>query len=224
MLAGLVQAPSRLAPTRNPAAARDRASLVLTAMADSGLYRRDTHGQCHGATGTTEPSARTRNRQLCPPITSWTCSMIFVGAVHEDVVVHTSIDLGMQQAAETALITELREQGEEFGVEQGAIVSMRPDGAVQALVGGKDYAESQFNRAVAARRQPGFSLQAFRLSRRRRARPHAGYDPRRSPRAFRQLEPGELHAGLPGPGQPARCAGALAQHGRGAARYGGRCA
>jgi len=160
MLAGLVQAPSRLAPTRNPAAARDRASLVLTAMADQGYIDE-----------TRMANAMARPAQLSRPLGPGTANYAadyvmdvlddFVGAVHEDVVVHTSIDLGMQQAAETALITELREQGEEFGVEQGAIVSMRPDGAVQALVGGKDYAESQFNRAVAARRQPGSAFKPF---------------------------------------------------------------
>ena len=160
MLAGLVQAPSRLAPTRNPRAARDRASLVLAAMADQGYIDE-----------TRMANAMARPAQLSRPLGPGTANYAadyvmdvlddFVGAVQEDVVVHTTIDLGMQQAAETALITELREQGEQFGVGQGAIVSMRPDGAVQALVGGKDYAQSQFNRAVAARRQPGSAFKPF---------------------------------------------------------------
>jgi len=160
MLAGLVQAPSRLAPTRNPRAARDRASLVLTAMANQGFI-----DETRMANAMARPAEL--SRPLGPGTANYAADYVmdvlddFVGAVQEDVVVHTTIDLGMQQAAETALITELREQGETFGVEQGAIVSMRPDGAVQALVGGKDYAQSQFNRAVAARRQPGSAFKPF---------------------------------------------------------------
>lgn len=160
MLAGLVQAPSRLAPTRNPRAARDRASLVLAAMADQGFI-----DETRMANAMARPAEL--SRPLGPGTANYAADYVmdvlddFVGAVQEDVVVHTTIDLGMQQAAETALITELTEQGEQFGVGQGAIVSMRPDGAVQALVGGKDYAQSQFNRAVAARRQPGSAFKPF---------------------------------------------------------------
>ena len=67
----------------------------------------------------------------------------------------------LQAAAEKALVDELAQNGEKVGVGQGALVSMTPDGAVRALVGGRNYAESQFNRAVAAKRQPGSAFKPF---------------------------------------------------------------
>src|SRR5205085_4255037 len=78
-----------------------------------------------------------------------------------DIVVETTIDTALQAAAEKALTEELAQKGEKFGVGQGAIIAMTPDGAVRALVGGRNYAESQFNRAVAAKRQPGSAFKPF---------------------------------------------------------------
>ena len=76
-------------------------------------------------------------------------------------MVETSIDPVLQAAAEKALVDELAQKGQKFDVEQGALVAMTPEGAVRALVGGKNYAESQFNRAVAAKRQPGSAFKPF---------------------------------------------------------------
>ena len=84
-----------------------------------------------------------------------------VGAIDEDIVVTTTLDPRMQGAAERALTDELNAKGDKFGVEQGALVALDPDGAVKALVGGRNYADSQFNRAVAAKRQPGSTFKPF---------------------------------------------------------------
>ena len=84
-----------------------------------------------------------------------------VGAIDEDIVVTTTIDLKMQAEAERALTDELNAKGAKFGVEQGALVALDPTGAVKAMVGGRNYADSQFNRAVAAKRQPGSSFKPF---------------------------------------------------------------
>ncbi len=84
-----------------------------------------------------------------------------VGAIDEDIVVTTTLDPKMQAAAERALTDELNAKGQKFGVEQGALVALDPDGGVKALVGGRNYAESQFNRAIAAKRQPGSSFKPF---------------------------------------------------------------
>ncbi|MCX7899321.1 MAG: penicillin-binding transpeptidase domain-containing protein, partial [Methylocystis sp.] len=84
-----------------------------------------------------------------------------VGAVDGDIVVSTTIDLRMQMAAEGALTQALNEKGEQFGVSQGALVALDPNGAIRALVGGRDYSESQFNRAVSAKRQPGSAFKPF---------------------------------------------------------------
>ena len=84
-----------------------------------------------------------------------------VGAIDEDIVVTTTIDPRLQAEAEKAVSDELAAKGEKFGVEQGALVSMDSDGGVKALIGGRNYADSQFNRAVSAKRQPGSSFKPF---------------------------------------------------------------
>jgi penicillin-binding protein 1A len=85
----------------------------------------------------------------------------FVGTIETDIAVTTTIDPTLQAAAERALVDELNAKGQRYGVEQGALVAMRPDGAVKALVGGRNYSDSQFNRATAARRQPGSAFKPF---------------------------------------------------------------
>jgi penicillin-binding protein 1A len=84
-----------------------------------------------------------------------------LGRVEQDIVVETAIDPALQTTAEKALIEELAQKGEKFGVGQGAIIAMSPDGAVRALVGGRNYSDSQFNRAIAAKRQPGSAFKPF---------------------------------------------------------------
>jgi penicillin-binding protein 1A len=93
----------------------------------------------------------------------WTMDVLddLIGRVEQDIVVETSIDPALQAAAEKALVDELAKSGDKAGVGQGAVVAMSPDGAVRALVGGRNYAESQFNRAVAAKRQPGSAFKPF---------------------------------------------------------------
>src|SRR5262249_59698549 len=78
-----------------------------------------------------------------------------VGHVDDDLVVETTIDPALQATAENALVDALAQKGAKLDLAQGAIVAMAPDGAVRALVGGKNYAESQFNGAVGPKRQAG---------------------------------------------------------------------
>jgi len=84
-----------------------------------------------------------------------------IGAIDQDLIVSTTIDPAMQASAEKALAEELDKQGPKFAVSQGALISIDVNGQIKALVGGKSYAESQFNRAVAAKRQPGSSFKPF---------------------------------------------------------------
>src|SRR6202035_490307 len=81
--------------------------------------------------------------------------------VEADIVVETSIDPALQTAAEQSLDDVLALKGDKLNVGEGALVAMTPDGVVRALVGGRSYAESQFNRAIAARRQPGSAFKPF---------------------------------------------------------------
>ena len=84
-----------------------------------------------------------------------------IGQVDESIVVETSIDPKLQSVAEAAVIDELAAKSVKFNVSQGALVAMTPDGAVRAMVGGRNYAESQYNRAVTAKRQPGSAFKPF---------------------------------------------------------------
>src|SRR5208282_4127315 len=79
----------------------------------------------------------------------------------QDIVVETTIDPALQSAAEQALVDALNQKGDKLGISQGALVAMTPDGVVRALVGGRNYGDSQFNRAIDARRQPGSAFKPF---------------------------------------------------------------
>jgi penicillin-binding protein 1A len=159
MLAGLVKSPSRLAPSRNPDGAARRAQAVLTAMTELGFV-----------TETMAKAALAQPARAVKPaggsinyVADWIMDVLddLVGRVDQDLVVETSIDPVLQAAAEKALVDELALKGQKFDVAQGAIVAVTPEGAVRAMVGGKNYAESQFNRAVAAKRQPGSAFKPF---------------------------------------------------------------
>ena len=84
-----------------------------------------------------------------------------VGQIDQSIVVETTIDPKLQSVAEASIIDELAAKSVKFNVSQGALVAMTPDGAVRAMVGGRNYAESQYNRAVTARRQPGSAFKPF---------------------------------------------------------------
>ena len=160
LLAGLVKSPSRLAPTRNFDGAEKRAQVVLKAMAELKFI-----------TLTTERTALARPPRILAQATTGSVNYVAdwvmdalndtLGHVDEDIVVQTTIDANLQANAEKALNDELAQKGDKSGVAQGALVAMTPDGAVRALVGGRNYADSQFNRAVAAKRQPGSAFKPF---------------------------------------------------------------
>jgi penicillin-binding protein 1A len=160
MLAGLVKSPSRLAPSRNPNGAERRAQTVLAAMADQGFI---TETMAKTALMQPAHAVKPAGAGSVNYVADWIMDVLddLVGRVEQDLVVETSIDPALQATAEKALVDELALRGQKFDVAQGAIVTMTPDGAVRALVGGKNYAESQYNRAVAARRQPGSAFKPF---------------------------------------------------------------
>lgn len=160
MLAGLVQAPSRLAPNRNPEAAEKRAQLVIAAMADQGLISQNA-----AKTALVAPAEAAE--RIGAGSVNYAADYVmdvlddFIGAVEGDVTVLTTIDTKLQASAETILVEALAAQGAKQGVSQGAVVSMASDGGIRALIGGRDYTKSQFNRATAAKRQPGSAFKPF---------------------------------------------------------------
>src|ERR1035437_4030669 len=160
LLAGLVKSPSRLAPTRNFDGAERRAQPVLAAMAELGFITPASEkvALAHPPRMVAQAANGTINY-----VADWIMDAIndVLGHVDEDIVVRTTIDSGLQAGAEKALTEELAQKGDKSGVSQGALVAMTPDGAVRAMVGGRNYGESQFNRAVAAKRQPGSAFKPF---------------------------------------------------------------
>src|SRR4051794_36697454 len=160
LLAGLVKSPSKLAPTRNFDGAERRAQIVLAAMTDAGYVSADA---AKGAIAVAPKIVKQTAGGSINYVADWVMDVLndVVGRVEQDIVVETTIDPTLQANAEKSLLDELTPKGAKFGVEQGAMVVMTPQGAVRALVGGKNYAESQFNRAVAAKRQPGSAFKPF---------------------------------------------------------------
>ena len=154
MLAGLLKAPSRLAPTTNLKGARTRAALVTQAMVDAGYIskaernalrpaRLDVRETPNSTTGTyfadwVLPEARDR-----------------AGAVYGAQTIPTTLDWRIQRLAETAI------RRAPLGKAEAALVAMKPDGSVVAMIGGKNYRTSSFNRAVQAKRQPGSTFKLF---------------------------------------------------------------
>lgn len=153
MLAGIVQAPSRLAPTHDYEAALARSHQVLAAMVDAGYL-------------TPEAAARTRER---PPktaaatgpdiryFTDWARSEAerLIGADPRSLVIGTTLDPAIQAAAEHALKSHIEKEGKARNVSEGALIALAHDGAVLAMMGGVSWSRSQYNRATQARRQPG---------------------------------------------------------------------
>ncbi len=160
MLAGLVKSPSRLAPNRNPEGAEKRAQTVLAAMADAKFI---TEAQAQASIGHPAISVKPAGAGTVNYVADWIGEVLddLVGQVEQSIVVETTIDPKLQSAAEAAVIDELAAKSVKFNVSQGALVAMTPDGAVRAMVGGRNYGESQYNRAVTAKRQPGSAFKPF---------------------------------------------------------------
>ena len=160
MLGGLVQAPSRLAPNRNLPAAQARAAQVLAAMQELGFVPAQ---DAKVALAQPARPANARGGGSANYVADLVMDVLddYVGKFDTDITVQTTVDTGLQALAEKALTDELNAKGTRFNVGQGALVSMRPDGAIRALIGGRDYAQSQFNRATTAKRQPGSSFKPF---------------------------------------------------------------
>lgn len=159
LLAALPKAPSRLAPTSNLPAARARAEAVLYSMLDAGFIDQATY-----ETALENPAELAAGDESFEP---GAFGYVFDQAVAEarehlgdaadtpDLVIRTSLNVTAQRAAERAVAAVMDLQAEARNADEAALVAMDLQGRVRAIVGGRDYTASQFNRAVQARRQPG---------------------------------------------------------------------
>ncbi|MGK2911873.1 MAG: transglycosylase domain-containing protein [Sphingobium sp.] len=154
MLAGLLKAPSRLAPTSNLSGARARAALVMQAMVEAGFITQAAKDELRPARlDVTETPEATSGTYFADWVLSEARDR--AGAVYGAQDIATTLDSKLQKQAEAAA------RRAPLGKAQIAIVSMRPDGTVVAMVGGKRYKDSAFNRAVQAKRQPGSTFKLF---------------------------------------------------------------
>jgi penicillin-binding protein 1A len=165
MLAGLFKAPSKFSPLVNLPAARARANVVLDNLVDAGFM---TEGQVYGARR--NPATPIDRKQEDSPnyYLDWAFDEMrklvdtFPKSVADSFfVVRTAIDPNLQRYAEREVGAALRQYGHDYGASQSAAVIADLDGGVRAMVGGRDYGESQFNRAVDALRQPGSSFKPY---------------------------------------------------------------
>jgi penicillin-binding protein 1A len=154
LLAGLLKAPSRLSPLRDEQAAEERAQLVLSAMRQAGfLSDREVAQALSMQPGTARRYWSGSEHYLADMVMAKLPALL--GDIDGDVTVETSVDLDLQRLAGQIIAETLKRSGAERGISQGALVALEGNGAIIALVGGREYAESQFNRAVEAMRQPG---------------------------------------------------------------------
>jgi len=160
MLAALTRAPSAFTPRRDLEAAQLRSKVVLDAMYAAGMIAADDV-----VTAAANPAV------LVEPTGDLSRTYFFDAVAEEvkrllprvsgDLTVLTTFDPAMQDMARDTVNDVLDREGEASGASQAALVSLSPDGAIRALIGGRDYAESQFNRVTQAMRQPGSSFKPF---------------------------------------------------------------
>lgn len=160
LLAGLFKAPSRYAPTRSPKQSFERMGIVLTAMARDGVITQEAKVWAQENPPKLSAGAKGTNIRY---FTDWVLDDLAdkVTTGTGPIEVFTTLDPLAQSAAEAALKKALDNAPPELKVSQGAIVSISDDGSVQAMVGGRSFAASQYNRAVQARRQPGSAFKPF---------------------------------------------------------------
>jgi penicillin-binding protein 1A len=165
MLAGLFKAPTKYAPHINLPAARARANVVLDNLVDAGFM---TEGQVFGARRNPAFAVDRRDENSPNYYLDYAFDEMrklvdtFPRSYSERVfVVRTAIDMNVQKAAEDAIENQLRQFGRDYHATQAASVVADLDGGVRAMVGGRDYGASQFNRAVDAYRQPGSSFKPY---------------------------------------------------------------
>ena len=165
MLAGLFKAPTKFSPNVNLPAARARANVVLDNLVDAGFM---TEGQVFGARRNPATPVDRRDDQAPNYYLDYAFDEMkklvdtFPKSMTERVfVVRTALDPNLQNAADTAVENSLRQYGQEYNANQAAAVLMAVDGSVRAMVGGRDYGASQFNRATDAMRQPGSSFKPY---------------------------------------------------------------
>lgn len=189
LLASLAKAPGRMAPHLAPKAVQERAELVLAAMRGAGYLTPEQY-----ETAMANPAQVVESSDLPDHGYIFDFAMerakSLTGGRTPDLVIQTTIDPKLQAEAETALRNVMDKQGKTKHASQAALVSASLNGAVRAMVGGRSYVKSKFNRATAALRQPGSSFKLFVYS--------AALESGIQPGSIRRDEPVEIAGWSPG--------------------------
>ena len=163
LIAGLLKAPSKYSPATSPSAARARAQVVLGKMVDAGFITEQDESRALAQplvfSDAKEPKTAADAGYVVDYVLDQLPSMI--GDGHAELIVETTLDRNLQRRAQQIVGDSLAKRGAALGASQGALVVLDGDGGIRALVGGRDYSESQFDRAVKARRQPGSAFKPF---------------------------------------------------------------
>lgn len=160
LLAGLLKAPSRYAPTRSPRLAEERASVVLANMVDAGmLTSKRAMAAISDPADVRNPSGITGFEYAA----DWVMELLpgLLPDWESDIIVETTIEPSLQRRAQDIVSRKLDEQGGKRKAGQASAIVLDTTGAVRAMVGGKSYKESQYNRVVKSRRQPGSAFKPF---------------------------------------------------------------
>jgi len=154
IVAGLVKAPSNYSPTADVEAARDRSEVVLRTMVSSGFVTPERAAEVDPAAIKIQPTTRQNSVRY---FTDWALPQLdtLIDESSEPIEVWTTLDPAMQTAAEKAIAANTPASA------QGALVSLDRDGAVRAMIGGRDYVDSIYNRSTQAERQPGSAFKLF---------------------------------------------------------------
>lgn len=160
VLAGLPRAPSRLNPRASRRLAAERAAVVLDAMVAAGWLTAEEATQARD--GRIRPPRPVAGLRTARYFADWALARAgdLVGGLDRDIVIETTLDPRLQRLAEESVEAALK-AGADRRIGQAALVALRPDGAVVAMVGGRDWRATQFNRAVQAERQPGSTFKLF---------------------------------------------------------------
>ncbi len=160
LLVGLIKAPSSFSPKYNLPGARARARVVLAAMAEAGTISLEAYGLALANPASFQKLPSTPGYEH---LVDWIAEQVpeLVGEAQGNLIVETSIEPAMQQAANAAIRAVLARFGAEARIGEAAAVFMTLDGRITALIGGANYQASQFNRAVQALRQPGSAFKPF---------------------------------------------------------------
>lgn len=157
VIAGLLKAPSKYSPATNPGAARARARVVISKMLEAGFISeaQETEAQAQILVFNEQKIAKTTAD--AGYVIDYVLDQLpeTIGDTHADLIIETTVDKALQRQAQQIVTDTLNQKGEALGATQAALTVLDGSGGIRAMVGGKDYAESQFNRVIKGKRQPG---------------------------------------------------------------------